>query len=304
MEVNTTPAGTSIDVDIDSPTPGIPAPGTATGTVGKTTTTASGTSFVEQVPEEYRSKEWLTNFAKTENPLAELIKSYDNQLGLIGRKSEGLKVPGENATPEDWANFNKAIGVPESADKYEYQPPQVKDELKEYFKPDEGLLSHMKEAALKAGVRPEGFKVLAEALDNYYVSELDKALGSTNQMLAQLESNFKAKFGDRSNEVLGGWQKSFESLPPESKTVIESLDPRVKVVLAEAYENFAKKYIREDKLNLDVPTLGSAMSQADYGAEHAKLFAELRQHKPGTPGHLEANRKMEALRAKGAQLFK
>lgn len=299
LEATPTASGFATEIEIDKPTPaaapaGAPAQGQAAPT----------NSFLETVPEEYRSKEWLNNFAKTENPLAELLKSYDNQLGLIGRKSEGIKVPGEGATPEDWANFHKAIGVPESPDKYEYAPPTVKDELKDYFKQDENLLKHMKEAALKAGVRPEGFKLLAEALDNYYVGELDRALGATNQMLAKMENDFKTKFGERSNQVLSGWQKSFESLPEESKTVVESLDPRVKVVLAEAWDNFAKKYVRQDSLDLNVPTIGSAMTPAEYGEEYKMLFAQTRKHRPGTPEHLEAEKKLDQLRQKGAQLFK
>ncbi|MBX9937652.1 MAG: hypothetical protein K2Y32_00280 [Candidatus Obscuribacterales bacterium] len=298
MEINATPAGYSMGIDIDKPTAPPPAPATNAGEPP-----AGTKSFLDSVPEEYRSKEWLTNFAKTENPLGEILKSYDNQLGLIGRKSEGIKVPGEGATADDWAAFHKAIGVPESPDKYEYAPPTVKDELKEYFKPDDNLLKHMKEAALKAGVRPEGFKVLAEALDNYYVGELDKALGSTNQMLADLENKFKQKFGERSDQVLNGWQKSFEAMPAESKTVIESLDPRVKVVLADAWETFAKKYIREDKLDLNVPNLGSAMTEAEYGEEFKRLFAATRSAQPGTAAHIEAEQKLEALRKKGAMLF-
>lgn len=297
--VSATPAGFATEIEIDKPTI-MP---------GQNTTPAPATTgvkpFLESIPQEYAQKEWAQNFAKTENPLAELLKSYDNQIALVGKKNEGLRLPGEGATPEDWQNFHKAIGVPESADKYEYKAPEVPEELKDYFQTDENFLSKIREAAIKAGVRPEGFKHLAEAYDQYYLSELQQAVNNTKAHMQKLEQDFKGKFGERSNQVLDSWKNSFSSmLGKEQAAVLDGLDPTVKVVLAEHFDNFAKKYVREDSLNLGVPSAGnSVMTKAEYGERYEQLFAQVRGTTPGSAEHARANSALAALRSEAAKIF-
>lgn len=300
--VTATPNGFSMGIDLDRPTQLDPPP--SAGTVTPPATQAAK-PFLEQIPEAYRGKEWLVNFSKTEDPLGELVKSYDNQISLIGKKGEGLKVPGEGATAEDWANFNRAIGVPDSADKYEYKEPEsVPEHLKQYFQTDEVLLGAMREAAIKAGVRPEGFKHLADAFNNFTLGELDKRHQELTAAMASLESSFKAKFGEKSGQVLETWNKSLSGLGENQTAVLNNLDPSVKVVLAEHFNNFAKKYMREDSLGLDVPNSSPGMSREEYGAKYEELFAKVRQTTPGSADRLKAEFELKQLKEKGAVIFK
>lgn len=261
--------------------------------------------FLESLPQEYASQEWAQNFSKTSDPWAELAKSYANQQALIGKKAEGLRVPGEGATPEDWNNFHKSIGVPESADGYEYKAPEVPEALKPYFATDENFLTAMKAAAIKAGVRPEGFKHLTEAFDQYYLSELQNSVQSAQQVMQKLETDFKSKFGEKSGQVLDSWKNSFSSMLGEKQaTILDSLDPSIKVVLAEHYHNFASKYINEDSLNLGVPNVGNqTMTQNEYGERYAELFARVRQTKPGSAEHQQAQNALKNLREQGSKTF-
>lgn len=303
-EITATPAGISMGIDIDAPTQ-LTQSTTITGTGTSTEGTQPTKSFLESVPEAYRQKEWVANLSKTEDPWSEIFKAHENALSMIGRKAEGLRVPGDNATEDDWKAFYRNIGVPETADKYEYKPPEAPEHLKPYVQQDEALMAAMKEAALKAGLRPEGFKHLTEAFDKYYLAELDKTVQGVNTTMAKLENDFKTKFGDRSNQVLEGWQKSISGLLGEQQAaVMQALDPSVKVVLAEHFEAFAKKYIREDNLNLDVPAYGHQMSPTEYGDAYASLYAKVRSSRPGTPEHIQAKQQMDALRAKGTEVFK
>jgi len=315
--VQMTGAGTSIDIDIDRPTKlDAPSSVTSTDTPGAAATGATpdvktvdatnvNKAWLETVPQEYATKEWVTRLAVHENPTAEMFKQLDNQISLIGRKAEGLKVPEKDAKPEDWQAFNKAIGVPESPDQYEYTPPEVKEELKQFYNQDDKMLSLMKEACMKGGVRADAFPEIAKVFDNYFIGELDKAVTANNQLFEKLENNFKTKFGDKSSQVIEGWKQSFANSGSEATAVIEALDPRVKVVLAEHYNDFARKYINEDKLSLDVPTSGAGMTEAEYGDEYARLFSETRHTKPGSPEHLVATQKLKSLKERGAsQIFK
>ena len=293
--IQPTPSGYSMGIDIDKPTP--PAPNDPS---------ESGKRFMQTVPEAFASKEWVGRLATHEDPMTEMFKQFDNQISLVGRKAEGLRLPGDNATAEDWSSFYKSIGVPESADKYEYKSPEVPEHLKQYWAQDEAFLTTMREAALKAGVRPEGFKHLAEAFDKFYLNELQSQVDGMNSNLKTLENNFKQKFGDRSDQVLDNWSKSLPGgLSPEQIRAIESLDPSVKVVLAEQFDNFSKKYIREDSLDLEVPRASNAMNVTDYGDEYARLFAKMRQAAPGSPDFFEAKRSLEQLQSRGREtLFK
>jgi len=315
-----TPAGVAIEIDLNKPTDlSKMTAGTITndgGTPGTPADAGATKSFIDTLPEEYRTKEWAMNLNKrlstdpNLNPLHELVKEHDNQQSLIGRKADGLKVPGEGATAEEWKAFYNSIGVPETPDKYEYTAPgEVPEHLKEYFSPDEGLLSAMKEAAMRAGVRPEGFKLMAEALDKYTLDVLEKQHSEMDATLTKLETDFKQKYGEKSNQVLGSWEKSLAtSLGTERAGILEQLDPRVKVVLAEHFHSFASKYISEDSLSLDVPNSGSAMTKAEYEHRYeegfGKVVAAKKNHGEGSAEHQAAKAELQKLKEIGAEVKK
>lgn len=302
--VTPTSAGLSMDIDIDAPTP----PSSTTTPAPQAAPPATKT-FLEMLPEQYRTKERFVNFSKAADPMGELLKSYENQESLIGKKAEGLRVPGEGATAEDWSAFNKALGVPETPDGYEYKVPEnIPDELKDLFQPDEKLLGVMKDALAKAGVRKGAEKVIFEAFDNYYLDALKTQAATNQSMFEKLENDFKQKFGERSNVVLENFNKSITSLGEEQAALFNQLHPSVKVLLAEHHEAFAKKYVREDSLHLDVPSSSPAMTATQYGDEYEKAFAALRSaeksHGRGSSQYVEANQKLNSLRNSGKQIFK
>jgi len=281
---------------------------------GDTSTAAATAKFIDSLPEEYRAKEWVANLDKhlssdpNLNPVHELVKMFDNQQSLVGRKTEGLKVPGEGAKPEDWTEFYKQIGVPDSPEKYEYKLPEVQEHLKPFFAEDQELMSAMKAAAIKAGVRPEGFAHLADAFNTYYLGELEKQTKTLNETLSTLESGFKQKYGDKSDQVLAGWQQSLASaVGNEQAAILEQLDPRVKLVMAEHYHSFAQKYIREDSMNLDVPSSGAPLSQQDYDHRYGELFAKQlaaeKSHGYGSAEYQQVAAEITKLREVGKHIF-
>lgn len=85
------------------------------------------------------------------------MKNYVNAQRTISKgeaafveKTKGMiKVPGEGAKPEEIAAYNKAIGVPESADKYELAIP--KDDTNGFAV----IADEVKAAAIEAGI-PKG----------------------------------------------------------------------------------------------------------------------------------------------------
>jgi hypothetical protein len=71
------------------------------------------------LPEDIRGAAELQKYTS----VADLAKGHVNQAKLVGAKTDGMvKVPGKDAKPEEIAAFQRAIGVPESAEKYDLEP--------------------------------------------------------------------------------------------------------------------------------------------------------------------------------------
>lgn len=68
------------------------------------------------LPEAYRQDPALARYKNAE----EFVKGFKNLEQLVGKKEviNGIIPPGENATEEEYKNFYKQLGHPESADKY------------------------------------------------------------------------------------------------------------------------------------------------------------------------------------------
>jgi hypothetical protein len=257
--------------------------------------------FTSLLPEGYSDKPWVQELTKTANPLQELFNQHENQISLIGRKAEGLKVPAADASEDERKAFHKALGVPENVEDYKYEQPEVPEPLKEFFKQDDDLLGAMRTAAQKAGITPEGFKEITKAFDGYYLNQLQTTIDAANQETARLETAFKQKYGDRSNAVLEQWGALAKQAPDWAVPVLESLPEVAKVALAAWSDNISSKYIKEDKIDLGVPTTGHGLTQTEYGNQFAETFAALRAAKPGSAEHLKAQSAYDALRAKGAE---
>lgn len=119
----------------------------------------------------------------------------------VAKISEGgkVKVPGENATPEEIAEFNKALGVPESPDKYEITAKpvdgyEVSDADKSFLN---GMTARLHDAIAK-GAKPKDIVNLAHQL--YYDAAADSAIA---QETAAAEA---AAEGEKQNRDLWGSQ--------------------------------------------------------------------------------------------------
>lgn len=280
-------------VDIDAPTPAQQAQ-----------PTEAQANFLNTVPDDYKEKDWVKGFATKENPTLEFFKEHDNQRSLIGKKAEGLRLPGQDAKAEDWAQFYKAIGVPEKGEDYKYTPPEAPKGLEDYFKPDEEFLKVMRDAAVKAGVRPEGFQILANAMDAFYADKLQKTLADVDNNLKGIEQEFAGKYGERTSVVLENFNKLSTMAPDWSKKVLDSLAPAAKAAVAGLMDEVSKRYIREDVLDAQNLTVNTGvMSEAEYANEYSILFQQMRQHKPGSAEYMKAEAKMAKLKAAAKDVF-
>lgn len=103
---------------------GAPAPTEAPPSILKDWTADGGAlkpEFLETIGKAH--PELAPTFSKYKTE-AELFKGIANLATLAGKKTEGIRVPGPDAKPEEIAEFRKALGVPETVDGYEIAKPE------------------------------------------------------------------------------------------------------------------------------------------------------------------------------------
>lgn len=284
-----TPTGTSIQVDPDKPVALPP--------------TEAEKKFLEMVPEEYRESDWVKSFAGHDNPLEALFKEHANQRSLIGRKAEGLRVPADDAPADEWKAFHQAIGVPEKPEDYSYTAPQVPEHLKEIAEVDDALLSAVRNAAIEGGLTKKGFQSVVDAFNTYYVDALNTADQEAKQTIAKLDTEFSQRYGARGPEVLSRWKQLSQMAPEWARPIFQNLAPPVQTALAAWADNVSTRYIKEDKLDLNLPTGAAGLTQTGYGDKFAELFAKQRQYKPGSAERAKVDAEITALRGRASEVF-
>jgi hypothetical protein len=120
--------------------------------------------------------EWLeAKFWTDKGPNVEaLAKSYDVAQRALGRKAQAVVPPTEKSTPEEVAEYRKAIGVPESPEAYKLKP----DQLPEGVTWDDNVAKKAAELAYKHNVP-------AAAMQEFMRFDMERA-ALMNQAAAQM----------------------------------------------------------------------------------------------------------------------
>jgi hypothetical protein len=124
------PTTTTTSVSADSaavPASTAPAANINTTTEGTLLSGAPASVTDAPAPEITDKPEWLPEkFWTDKGPNVEaLAKSYDVAQRALGRKAQAVLPPNEKSTPEEVAEYRKAIGVPESPEGYNLKPEQL-----------------------------------------------------------------------------------------------------------------------------------------------------------------------------------
>lgn len=287
--VETTPGGARANIDLGAPTAAqLAAP------------TEVQSAFLKTVPADYADKDWVKNFAKTENPVAELYKSYEEQRATISRKTDaGLKIPDATATPEQRAEFYKALGVPEKPEGYEYTPPAAPKGLEKFYQPDEKLLGKVREAAFKEGMTPAQWKAVTGAFDGYLGESLQAQAAQADQLLKDAQNTFNKNYGEKGPAVLANMEKAASSAPEWARPILQNLQPVTKAAIASLLFDFSTKYVGEDRLDVKSLQGQPEMTKDDYGNEFEKAYATAMafRRKPQSPEYLGAMQKIATLRS-------
>lgn len=127
------------------------------------------------------AKQWQT--------LDDAIRSYRE---LEHHASKALKLPGENATAEDWNKFYSKLGRPESPDKYELK--LNTETVPQDFPYDETSAIEFRKWAHEAGLTP----AQAQSLHDKFVGYQAQSFTASREALAKAE-------GDAHRAIVGEW---------------------------------------------------------------------------------------------------
>jgi len=128
-----TATGTPTDVSSTADTAAFPAAtapantqSTSEGTL-LTSAPSSTTTAPTEPSQPVEKPDWLeAKFWTDKGPNVEaLAKSYDVAQRALGRKAQAVLPPNEKSTPEEIAEYRKALGVPDSPEGYKLKPEQL-----------------------------------------------------------------------------------------------------------------------------------------------------------------------------------
>lgn len=156
--------------------------------VQDTAPAAIPTSGAPTRPEYVPEKFW--NPEKGEVRLEEFAKSYTNLESLRGGAKDVLRIPGENANPEEIKEFRSKLGVPDDAAKYDIKLP-------EGTQVDASMLDWFKGVAHKANIPNEA----ANALVNDYVAT---QVASWNEQANKTEAELMKEWGNKYQDNMKG----------------------------------------------------------------------------------------------------
>lgn len=182
---------------------------------------------------------------------------------MVGQKSG---IPGPDATPEQKAEFYKALGVPDSIDAYDQTlPDDLPESIKKNFDPEHAKkwAGTFKEANLTA----EQAKIVRDA----YMKEVAQTLGEAKEDIGKSEANFKEvltkHFGDKMDTIVAATRADIEkTIPAEMKPYLETLDNNQLALLAAYGQGLHKIYGGEDKV-IQNDEGNSVASEADLRKE-------------------------------------
>jgi hypothetical protein len=238
----TAPAASTTADSAAVPASTAPAANTNTTTEGTLLSgaPASVTDAPAAEPAVGEKPEWLeAKFWTDKGPNVEaLAKSYDVAQRALGRKAQAVVPPTEKSTPEEVAEYRKALGVPESPEGYQLKPEQ----LPEGVTWDENVAKRAAELAHKHNVP-------AAAMQEFMKFDMERAAlmnqaaaGMIEQQLEAGRAELQRVYGDKMPEKIELARRAAVTagVDPSSQGFV---DPQV----VKAIVNLAEK-LSDDKL--------------------------------------------------------
>jgi hypothetical protein len=177
---------------------------------------ADGLNFAENwhttLPEEFHG------LAKDTKSLTDVFARMKGMRDDISARGTGIKVPGEKATDEEKNQFKadllKHLGVPDTPDAYDIKPP-------EGIGFDEGVLKELAAVMPKAGLTPDGAKLIASTYYGALLKQAEHIKAEAAKERAADKAALATEYGDR----IDGLVSAAKAVAKEAGWPEETMDP-------------------------------------------------------------------------------
>lgn len=216
---------------------------------GGTPTDGAGAEFV--VPDMYTEKEWVKGIKSVDD----LWKMNDNAQSLLGKKTLG--VPTDTSTPDEVMAFNKAFGVPETADEYDFKDDGTLKRV--YGESSDDVAKEFKNLLHKAKASTKQAKILQEGYGQIVANVVEKMQSNAVAIDTDFELLADKTFGNKKAKVLDTAKTLLAENAPEGFTeYLGTLSNESLIVMAGVLNNIQTKYIDEDKIPIGQSAVGQS----------------------------------------------
>ena len=233
------------------------------------------TDLRESLPDDFQGRDGLS---EKFDSVAGLAKSYQELQGQLGSSA---RVPGEDASPEDWTDFYSKMGAPENHEGYEV-PDGASDSTK-------SQLMYLREEAHKAGITTKQWDSLITKAVADTSSRMQEAQGRIESAKAEWVEDARRRFGDTFDSKLAMAERTYRDIvgdDPEVANLLEasglSKHPKLLELFVKVGEHMADDTVPSDAGGAPQ---GNANSLAMRGRQ---LLKEGAVNNPRHPGYEQA----------------
>jgi len=143
----------------------------------------------ETLPDDLKTDKSLEKF----KDVPSLAKSYLEAQKAVSKamNEKGVKVPGENATPEEIAEYRKTLGIPETPDGYELESPALPEGM--VF--DQDKAKAFAELAHAKGISKEAFQELVKHFNASQIAEFEASQKAVQENIKAATIEMKKEWG-------------------------------------------------------------------------------------------------------------
>lgn len=197
--------------------------------------------WISALPDEFKQHEFVKTFQKPGDFVKTALEIKTERDGLQAKLANAIFKPGEG---EDRAAFNKALGVPDTPEAYEFP----KGDGVEH---DEAMVGWARQTFHTAGLNTEQAKVISQAWDGFVQGMAQAQEEAVQTGLREAETALKTDWG-------ADYEKNLEETR-RAYTTFEAADPKFKELLETDIGNGMK--IGNHPVMLKVfHTIGKAMA--------------------------------------------
>ena len=209
-----------------------------------------GNPFLEQIPEDYRDREYLKGIDSMEK----FVEQFDNAQKLIGKKTIGVPTP--ESSIDEWNEFYNKMGRPDAPDAYEFE----KVEIPEQFQRTEEDLKIMKqifhEAGLTAKQAQDVMKRSDEAIAKAFEANKENYEKMAEARNKEFVENMEKHFGEEKDQAIAVAETMLKKYVPKGmEEYVKGLDDNSMLVLSAVLNSVHKSGKTEDSISKDVESI-------------------------------------------------